>query len=126
VNDFWDWFWLMVWWFCFFAYLVLLFQIVGDLFRDHELSGWWKALWVIALIVVPFLSALIYIIARGRGMAERQVKTAVQMQKQTDDYIRQTAGRSPANEIADAKTLLDSGAISPTEFEALKARALAV
>jgi hypothetical protein len=59
-------------------------------------------------------------------MAERQVKTAVQMQKQTDDYIRQTAGRSPANEIADAKTLLDSGAISPTEFEALKARALAV
>ncbi|MBU5423190.1 SHOCT domain-containing protein [Cellulomonas hominis] len=126
MNDFWDWFWLMVWWFCFFAYLVLLFQIVGDLFRDHELSGWWKALWVIALIVVPFLSALIYIIARGRGMAERQVKTAVQMQKQTDDYIRQTAGRSPANEIADAKTLLDSGAISPTEFEALKARALAV
>ena len=103
MNDFWDWFWLMVWWFCFFAYLVLLFQIVGDLFRDHELSGWWKALWVIALIVVPFLSALIYIIARGRGMAERQVKTAVQMQKQTDDYIRQT-----------------------TEFEALKARALAV
>jgi hypothetical protein len=126
MNDFWDWFWLMVWWFCFFAYLVLLFQIVGDLFRDHELSGWWKALWVIALIVVPFLSALIYIIARGRGMAERQVKTAVQMQKQTDDYIRQTAGRSPANEIADAKTLLDSGAIPPTEFEALKARALAV
>ncbi|GEL46113.1 membrane protein [Cellulomonas hominis] len=126
MNDFWDWFWLMVWWFCFFAYLVLLFQIVGDLFRDHELSGWWKALWVVALIVVPFLSALIYIIARGRGMAERQVKTAVQMQKQTDDYIRQTAGRSPANEIADAKTLLDSGAISPTEFEALKARALAV
>lgn len=126
MNDFWDWFWLMVWWFCFFAYLVLLFQIVGDLFRDHELSGWWKALWVIALIVVPFLSALIYIIARGRGMAERQVKTAVQMQKQTDDYIRQTAGRSPANEIADAKTLLDSGAISATEFEALKARALAV
>jgi hypothetical protein len=126
MNDFWDWFWLMVWWFCFFAYLVLLFQIVGDLFRDHELSGWWKALWVIALIVVPFLSALIYIIARGRGMAERQVKTAVQMQKQTDDYIRQTAGRSPANEIADAKTLLDSGAISASEFEALKARALAV
>lgn len=126
MNDFWDWFWLMVWWFCFFAYLVLLFQIVGDLFRDHELSGWWKALWVVALIVVPFLSALIYIIARGRGMAERQVKTAVQMQKQTDDYIRQTAGRSPANEIADAKTLLDSGAISASEFEALKARALAV
>jgi hypothetical protein len=125
MNDFWDWFWLMVWWFCFFAYLVLLFQIVGDLFRDHQLSGWWKALWVIALIVVPFLSALIYIIARGHGMAERQMRTVAQAQHDTDAYIRQTAGRSPASEIADAKALLDAGAISPDEFAHLKARALA-
>lgn len=125
MNDFWDWFWLMVWWFCFFAYLVLLFQIVGDLFRDHQLSGWWKALWVIALIVVPFLSALIYIIARGRGMAERQMHSVAKAQHDTDAYIRATAGRSPASEIADAKALLDTGAISPEEFAHLKARALA-
>ena len=71
MNDFWDWFWLMIWWFLFVAYLVLLWQICGDLFRDRDLSGWWKALWIVALIVVPWLSMLVYVIARGKGMAER-------------------------------------------------------
>ena len=125
--DFWDWFWLMVWWFCFFAYLIILFQILTDLFRDHATNGWIKALWVIGLIVLPFLVALIYIIARGHGMAERQTRQMIDARAAQDEYIRATAGtgRSPASEIADAKALLDSGALTPEEFAALKAKALA-
>ena len=64
-------FWLLVWAFVFACYLIVLFQIVSDLFRDRDLSGWWKAIWIVFLIIAPFLSALIYVIARGRGMAER-------------------------------------------------------
>ena len=127
MDSFWDWFWLMIWWFFFFAYLVIFFQIIADLFRDRALSGWWKALWVVFLIVAPFLSALIYLIARGRGMAERQLAMAVSNKQATDEYIRAAAGTgaSPAEEIASAKRLLDSGAIDAAEYNALKARALA-
>jgi hypothetical protein len=127
MDNFWDWFWLMIWWFFFIAYLMIFFQILTDLFRDKELSGWWKALWVIFLIVAPFLSALIYLIARGRGMAERQMEQVISSKRATDEYIRTTAGAgaSPAGEIAAAKGLLDSGAIDAAEFERLKARALA-
>ena len=71
MDSFGDFFWLLVWAFVFGCYLVVLFQIVVDLFRDEDLSGWWKAVWIIFLIIVPFLSVLIYVIARGRGMAER-------------------------------------------------------
>ena len=70
--DFWDFFWLLVWSFFFIAYLIVLFQIVADLFRDRELSGWWKALWIVFLILLPVLTSLVYLVARGRGMAERQ------------------------------------------------------
>jgi type VI protein secretion system component VasK len=124
--DFGDFFWLLIWSFFLVCYLMVLFQIIGDLFGDKELSGWWKALWIVALIVVPFLSALIYLIARGRGMAERQAGEVRQAQAATDSYIQQVAGRSnPAEEIATAKGLLDSGTISPAEFDRLKAAALA-
>lgn len=123
--DFWGFFWLLVWSFFFVAYLIVLFQILGDLFRD-SMSGWFKALWVIALILAPFLSALIYLIARGRGMAERQAKTMQELQAQADDRIRQVAGSgNPSEQIASAKALLDSGAISADEFEQLKRKALA-
>ena len=71
MNSFGDFFWLLVWAFVFGCYLVVLFQVFVDLFRDQDLSGWWKAIWIIFLIIVPFLSVLIYVIARGRGMAER-------------------------------------------------------
>jgi hypothetical protein len=125
MDSFWDWFWLMVWWFFFVMYLVVLFQIIGDLFRDRHLSGWWKALWVAALLVVPFLSALIYLIARGRGMAERNVEKLQQTRADTDAYIRDVAGATPAAQISDAKALLDTGAIDEREFAALKAKALA-
>ena len=123
-SNFWSVVWLFFWSFAFVAYLFALFAIISDLFRDHKLNGWWKALWIIFLIFVPFLTALVYLIARGPGMAERNQKEARQMQSATDDYIRQVATSSPADEISKAKALLDSGAITPDEFAHLKARAL--
>jgi hypothetical protein len=127
MNSFWDWFWLLVWTFVFVMYLMVLFQIIADLFRDRELSGWWKALWIIFLIIFPFLAAFIYLIARGRGMAERHAGEMRQAQADTDQYIRSVAtqGTSPADQIASAKSLLDSGAITQQEYEQLKAKALA-
>ncbi|WP_454048464.1 SHOCT domain-containing protein [Cellulomonas sp. Marseille-Q8402] len=125
MDSFWDWFWLMVWWFVFVTYLVLLWHICGDLFRDRRLGGFAKALWIVALVVLPYLSVLVYVIARGKGMAERQGAAVAQARQATDDYIRATAGRSPADEIANAKSLLDQGAITPEEFGSLKQRALA-
>jgi hypothetical protein len=123
--DFSDFFWLLIWSFFFVAYLMVLFQILGDLFRD-DMSGWFKALWVLALIIAPFLGAFIYLIARGRGMAERRAGEMQRMQAQSDAYIQQVAGKSnPTEQIASAKALLDSGAITAEEFERLKAKALA-
>jgi hypothetical protein len=124
--DFGDFFWLLIWSFFFVMYLMILFQIIGDLFRDKELSGWWKALWVVGLIIFPFLTALIYLIARGRGMAERHAGEVRRAQEATDSYIQEVAGRSnPADQIATAKNLLDQGTITQTEFDRLKAAALA-
>ena len=126
MNSFSDWFWLLVWTFFFVCYLMVLFQIIIDLFRDRDLSGWWKALWIIFLIIFPFLAAIIYLIARGRGMGERQAGEMRRAQAASDQYIQSVAGRSnPAEQIASAKSLLDSGAITPEEFDKLKARALA-
>ena len=123
---FWDFFWLLVWSFFFVAYLIVLFQVLGDLFRDDDLSGWFKALWVIALILVPFLALLVYLVSRGRGMAERQAHSIRDMQARTDAHIRDVAGGSTATEqIAAAKGLLDSGAITAEEFEQIKRTALA-
>jgi hypothetical protein len=127
--DFWHFLYLIIWSFVFVAYQMVLFQIIGDLFRDKELSGWLKALWIIGLVVFPFLVALIYLIARGRGMAERQAGAMQAAQAQTDQYIKSVAGSaggpSAADQIASAKTLLDNGTISQAEFDQLKAKALA-
>jgi hypothetical protein len=126
MNSFSDWFWLLVWTFFFVCYLMVLFQIIIDLFRDRDLSGWWKALWIIFLIIFPFLAAIIYLIARGRGMGERQAGEMRRAQAASDQYIQSVAGRSnPAEQIASAKSLLDSGAITQEEFDKLKAKALA-
>lgn len=127
MNSFWDFFWLLIWTFFLVMYLMILFHIIGDLFRDKDLSGWWKALWIIFLIIFPFLAAFIYLIARGRGMAERQAGEMRKAQVATDQYIKSVAsqGSSPADQIASAKSLLDSGAITQPEFEQLKAKALA-
>ena len=121
-----DFFWLLIWSFVLVCYLMVLFQIIGDLFRDKDLSGWWKALWIIFLIIFPFLAALIYLIARGRGMAERQAGAVQNAQAATDQYIQSVASRgNPAEQIASAKTLLDNGTISQDEFDKLKQKALA-
>lgn len=123
-SNFWSIIWLFFWSFAFVAYLFALFAIISDLFRDHKLNGWGKALWILFLIFVPFLTALVYLIARGPGMAERSQRDARQAQSATDNYIRQVAGASPADEIGKAKALLDAGAITPDEFAQLKAHAL--
>ena len=123
-GSFWDIIWWFLWIFVFVAYLFVLFAIIGDLFRDHKLNGWWKAVWIIFLLFLPFITALVYLIARGKGMAERARDQAMAAKRETDDYIKHAAGRSPAQEIADAKNLLETGTISQAEFDTLKAKAL--
>lgn len=118
-------FWQMLIIFAFVAYLIVLFQIVADLFRDREQSGALKAIWIIALIVFPLVTSVVYLIVRGKGMAERQVAQVKQAKADSDTYIREVAGRSPAQEIADAKTLLDAGTITDAEYATIKAKALA-
>lgn len=125
--DFWEFFWLIVASFVFFAYLMMLFSIFADIFRDHELGGWGKAAWSIFLIFLPVLGALVYLIARGTGMAQRSVKEAQQYQEAQADYIRgvaKSSSASPAEQVAQAKQLLDSGAITPAEFDTIKTKAL--
>ena len=109
--------------FLFAAWLMILFVIIGDLFRDHETSGWGKALWVIFLIFVPFLAALVYLIARGDGMRERAAAAHEQQQKQLDAYIRQTAGSgTAADELTKLAKLHDEKKLSDEEFERAKAK----
>jgi uncharacterized membrane protein len=121
-------FWNIIWFifvsFAFIAYLMFMFQIIGDLFRDHTVSGWVKALWMICLIFLPFLTAIIYLVVRGKGMYERQSAAIDAARASQEDYIRNVASTSPGDQIAQAKGLLDSGAISQAEFDALKAKAL--
>jgi cytochrome c biogenesis protein CcdA len=127
VDSFWDFFWFIISFFLLMAYLVVLFQILTDLFRDHQTSGWVKAFWVFFLIILPLITSLVYLIARGQGMAERNIAAVKQAQASQEEYIRSVSGggASPSDEIARAKGLLDSGAISQAEFDALKAKALA-
>ena len=124
MSNFWDFIWLILSTFVFVAYLLILFQIVADLFRDPDLGGGSKALWLISLIFVPMLTALVYVIVRGTGMATRQRAAIERSKAEAETYIRQVAGKSPAEQIADAKTLLDAGTITQDEFARLKAKAL--
>ena len=112
--------------FLFVIWIWLLIVVFGDLFRSHDLSGWAKAAWVIGIIILPYLGVLIYLIARGRSMTDRQVQAMQEQQKAQEQYIQQVAGTaSPAEQISHAKSLLDSGAITQDEFNSLKAKALA-
>ena len=113
--------------FVFAAWLMVLFTILGDLFRDHGMSGWGKAAWAIFLIFVPFLATLIYLIARGSGMRERALAHQQEAQKQLDTYIRQTAGASggtgsTADELTKLARLHDEKKLSDQEFERAKAK----
>ncbi|AJJ17443.1 MULTISPECIES: SHOCT domain-containing protein [Yersinia] len=111
--------------FFFIAYLLILFQVISDLFRDHELSGFYKAIWIIFLLFIPLLTSLLYLVTRGKGMAQRYRATVQKSVSETNDYIRQVAGKSPAEQITDAKKLLDEGTITESEYQQLKAKALA-
>ncbi len=118
--------WTMIIFFCFVIWIWIAITVFVDIFRRHDMSGWIKALWVIFVIVLPFLGVLIYLIAYSGGMAERNQKQAQAAQAQMDDYVRATAAAGdPAAQIAKAKELLDSGVIDQAEFNALKAKALA-
>jgi len=104
---------------------MILFQIIGDLFRDRKLGGLGKAVWVFFLIFAPVITALVYLIARGNGMVARQQAAVAQAEEATKTYIKDVAGSSPAAEIGQAKALLDAGAIDAAEYAQLKAKALA-
>ena len=108
-------------------YFMILFSVLGDLFRDHDTSGWAKFFWVLFFIIAPFLGVLIYLIVRGGGMARRSMAAQAEAQKEFNKYVQDVAGSSatPAEQIAQAKQLLDAGTISQQEFDAIKAKALA-
>ncbi len=99
--------------------------MISDLFRDHELSGFYKAIWIIFLLFIPLLTSLLYLVTRGKGMAQRYRASVQKNVSDTNEYIRQVAGKSPAEQIADAKKLWDDGVITESEYMQLKAKALA-
>ncbi len=121
-----DLFWSILEFFFLFILIMILFQVIGDLFRDHSMSGGVKALWIIFLILLPPLAILVYLIARGPGMQERALDQQKALQAQFNQSIQSAAGTStPAEQIANAKALLDAGTITPEEFAQLKQKALA-
>ena len=123
--SFWDIVWFIFITFAFVAYLMVMFSIITDLFRDREESGVMKAVWIVALIFLPLITSLVYLIVRGRGMSERSAQTAQAVKAQQDAYIREVAGKAtPADQIAQARAMLDAGVINQTEFERLKDKAL--
>jgi uncharacterized membrane protein len=111
--------------FFFVIWIWILITILSDLFRDHELSGWSKAAWVLFLVFIPFVTALIYLIARGSGMRDRAIKAQAEAKHHMDDYIRQQAHGSPADELHKLNDLKEKGAISSEEFDKAKAKLLA-
>lgn len=129
INTFWEvllWsFWIFVW----ISAIIIWFRCLVDLFGDSSASGATKVIWALVLVLLPWIGALIYLLVRGRGMAERQQAAAAELQERQAEYIRSVAGgggaASPADQIAQAKALLDSGSINQGEFDALKAKALA-
>ena len=122
-------FWTMMIFFLWVLWFWLLITVFIDLFRRDDLSGWMKALWVVFVIVLPYIGVLVYLIAYGRTMAERRNRDVQAAQAQLDDRIRTVAGSSngagPAAEIEKASQLLNSGAITQAEFDAIKQKALA-
>src|SRR4029453_4482047 len=125
-----DIFWSILWFYFLFLWIMVLFHILSDLFRDHTLPAVTKTLWVLFLVFLPFLAALVYLLTRGKGMAERAAARQQQAQEQFDSYVRTVATTgdataSPTDQIAKAKELLDAGTIDRAEFDRLKAKALA-
>ena len=117
--------WTMLVFFAWVIWFWLLITVFADVFRRHDLSGWGKAGWTVFVIVLPFLGVLIYLISQSKGMTERNLEAQQQVKSDTDSYIRSVAQSDPADQIAKAKDLLDSGAISQAEYESIKQKALA-
>ncbi|MFF0479117.1 SHOCT domain-containing protein [Streptomyces sp. NPDC004284] len=121
-------FWTMLWFFLWIMWLFLLFKVITDIFRDHSLGGWGKAGWLIFCILLPFLGVLVYVIARGKSMGQRDVKQARESEAAFQDYIRKTAGTqgggSATDELARLADLKEKGAITDEEFEKAKAKVL--
>lgn len=124
---FWDALWTMVVFFLWILWFIVLFHVVGDIFRRRDASGAKKTLWLIFVLFAPFLGVFVYLLANGDDMGRRNLEQAQAAQAQMDDYVRTVAGSGggPAAEIDKAKQLLDSGAITQSEFDAIKAKALA-
>jgi type VI protein secretion system component VasK len=122
-TSFGDILWLIIISFFFITYLMMLFSVIGDIFRNHEMSGGMKAVWLILLFVIPLITLLIYVIVNGAGMAKRSMKEQQDAKAAFDDYVRQAAGTGgAASELANAKSLLDSGAITADEYAKLKGK----
>jgi type VI protein secretion system component VasK len=119
-------FWTMLWFFMWIVWLMLLFRVIGDVFRSHDMGGFSKALWLIFVILVPFLGVLVYVIVRGHSMSQRDVDHMKAQQSAFDSYVRETAGAggSSAEELTKLAGLRDSGVITEAEFQQLKAKAL--
>ena len=123
-----DIFWSVLWFFFLFIWIMILFHVFSDLFRDHSVSGVEKTLWVLFLVFLPFLAVFVYLLVRGKGMGERAAAQRQRAQQEFAGYVRNVAATSettPTEQIAKAKELLDTGAIDQSEFERLKAKALA-
>jgi hypothetical protein len=118
-------FWSMLIFFSFIIWLWILFAVLADILRRHDASGWIKVVWIVFVVVLPFLGVFVYLIAEHDGMTERSIERQQVAQKQTDEYVRSVAQSGPAEQIAQAKQLLDSGAITQPEFDRIKQQALA-
>ena len=120
-------FWTMLWFFLWIAWLILLFRVFADIFRSDDMGGWGKAGWCILILIIPLVGTLIYVIARGKSMTERDVRRLEAQQQDFDAYIRQAAGSSSSSvdELAKLAALKDKGVINDAEFEAQKAKILA-
>jgi len=118
-------FWTMLWFFLLFVWIMILFHVFADIFRSHDMGGFSKFIWVLFVIILPFLGVLVYLLARGDKMAEHSAQAMQAQQQAMDSYIKQTASAAgPADQIAQLAALKDSGAISDAEFQAGKAKIL--
>ncbi|MFJ4891405.1 SHOCT domain-containing protein [Streptomyces sp. NPDC088788] len=119
-------FWTTMWFFLWILWFMLLFRVIGDIFRDDDLSGWGKAGWCVFVVILPFLGVFVYLIARGRGMGEREAERIQKSQEDVQSYIRETAGTTgKADELAKLAELKSSGHLTSAEFEQAKAKVLA-
>ncbi|TQK45548.1 phospholipase D-like protein [Streptomyces sp. SLBN-118] len=121
-------FWTVMWIFLWIMWLMLLFRVIIDLFRDHEMNGWAKTGWLLFVLIIPFLGVLVYVLVRGKDMGKRDVRQAQEQQAAMDDYIRETAGaggtKGGADELAKLSELKARGDLSEAEFQAAKEKIL--